>query len=238
MTDDVLPLSAPVTTRSGDKVDRIVVSKGTTVVVPIRCINKSTSIWGPNAKEFVPERWVNDAGITAKAKEFQGFNHLLSFGDGPRTCLGRGFALAEFKVCLEVDFILCTIFHYLSSYIRRCFLSWFVTIVLPFLTGLARQLNYIDPCCTDLRSVVKTVPWCHYGWLGHRYIYVHVCFLFLRTGDGIIRQKHHVVVPWVQSQSLYLCFVGCQWLIVTEFALNPKQCLDLRPFIAFLQFDV
>lgn len=103
--DDILPLSAPLMTRSGTKVDHVVVSKGSTVTIPIRCMNRSTSIWGPNAKEFVPERWVDEAGITEKAREIQGFSHLLTFADGSRTCLGKGFVLAEFKVCLNVKFL-------------------------------------------------------------------------------------------------------------------------------------
>ena len=62
-------------------------------------MNRSTSFWGPNAKEFKPERWLDDeSGVPEKAKEVQGYHHLLTFVDGPRTCLGKGFALAEFKV--------------------------------------------------------------------------------------------------------------------------------------------
>lgn len=68
-------------------------------------MNRSESIWGPDAKEMKPERWltddgklVSDGGLTDKAKEVQGYHHLLTFVDGPRTCLGRHFALAEFKV--------------------------------------------------------------------------------------------------------------------------------------------
>ncbi|KAH0826177.1 hypothetical protein J3R83DRAFT_5601 [Lanmaoa asiatica] len=41
-------------------------------------------------------------GIPAKAKEIQGHRHLLTFVDGPRTCLGKNFALTEFKTVLTV----------------------------------------------------------------------------------------------------------------------------------------
>jgi cytochrome P450 len=62
-------------------------------------MNRATSIWGPEAKEFVPERWLEDEkGLPTRAKDIQGYHHLLTFVDGPRTCLGKGFALAEFKV--------------------------------------------------------------------------------------------------------------------------------------------
>lgn len=86
------------TTAAGTSVSQLVIAKGTKVVVPIATMNRSTAIWGPDAKEFVPERWIDEAGLTAKAKEIQGFSHLLTFSDGTRMCLGKGFALAEFKV--------------------------------------------------------------------------------------------------------------------------------------------
>lgn len=95
----MIPLSNPITTASGEKVDHITLARGSSVVVPIRAINRSEEIWGPDAKEFKPERWLdNEAGLTGKAKEVQGWHHLLSFSDGPRICLGRAFAFAEFKV--------------------------------------------------------------------------------------------------------------------------------------------
>lgn len=62
-------------------------------------MNRSTTLWGPDAKEFKPERWIGEQGIPAAAKDVQGHRHLLTFIDGPRTCLGKGFAITEFKVC-------------------------------------------------------------------------------------------------------------------------------------------
>ncbi|KAL5488446.1 hypothetical protein ACEPAI_6564 [Sanghuangporus weigelae] len=101
--DDIIPLSTPITTTSGKQVDHISVAQGSAVFVPIRAINRSEEIWSPDAKEFKPERWMdNESGLTSKAKEVQGYHHILSFIDGPRTCLGRGFAIAEFKSVLSV----------------------------------------------------------------------------------------------------------------------------------------
>ncbi|KAI5117518.1 hypothetical protein M0805_009526 [Coniferiporia weirii] len=101
--DDIIPLSTPVTTASGETVDCITVAGGATLVVPILAINRSEVIWGLDAQEFKPERWLDgEAGLTPKAKELQGYHHLLTFIDGPRTCLGRAFAVAEFKSVLSV----------------------------------------------------------------------------------------------------------------------------------------
>ncbi|KAJ7895287.1 cytochrome P450 [Mycena olivaceomarginata] len=102
MVDDVLPVSEPITTASGEVVDSIFVAKDTIVTVSIRCMNQSEVFWGANAKEFEPERWHTLANDPLRAKEIQGHRHIITFIDGPRTCLGKSFALAEFKAVLSV----------------------------------------------------------------------------------------------------------------------------------------
>ncbi|KAF9233331.1 cytochrome P450 [Melanogaster broomeanus] len=100
--DDVIPLSQPVRTKSGKLVDNISIAKNTLVTVNIPHINRSNVIWGPDAKAWRPERWLEEDGIPKKAQEVQGHRHLLTFVDGTRTCLGRSFALTEFKIVLSV----------------------------------------------------------------------------------------------------------------------------------------
>ncbi|OAX33681.1 cytochrome P450 [Rhizopogon vinicolor AM-OR11-026] len=65
-------------------------------------INCSTVIWGPDAKQFKPDRWLTEEGTSWKLKEVQGHRHLLTFINGPKTCLGKDFANAEFKTVLSV----------------------------------------------------------------------------------------------------------------------------------------
>jgi cytochrome P450 len=93
MVDDVVPLAEPVRSASGNVVDRIVLPKGSIVTVPIRYINRSEVFWGPNAKNFEPERWLTLETDSVPAMDLQGHRHLLTFLDGPRTCLGKTFAL-------------------------------------------------------------------------------------------------------------------------------------------------
>ena len=105
--DDAIPLSGPITTASGERAESIMVARGSNILVPIRAINRSEQVWGPDAKNFKPERWLNyEVGVAGKAKTVQGYHHILSFADGPRTCLGRPFAIAEFKVIISftIDF--------------------------------------------------------------------------------------------------------------------------------------
>ncbi|KAG6826857.1 hypothetical protein H0H92_014152 [Tricholoma furcatifolium] len=96
--DDIIPLSTPVVASSGELISSIIVKKGMLVSAPIRAINRSEAFWGSNSKDFEPERWLKDAEIPAN--QFQGHRHILTFSDGPRICLGKSFALAEFKVLL------------------------------------------------------------------------------------------------------------------------------------------
>ncbi|KAI6040779.1 cytochrome P450 [Pisolithus marmoratus] len=100
--DDVIPLSEPVRTKSGETVDSIAVERGTVITMSIGCLNQSEAIWGPDARVFRPERWLEADGITKKAQEVKGHRHLLTFGDGPRTCIGKIFAVAEIKTVLSV----------------------------------------------------------------------------------------------------------------------------------------
>lgn len=95
-------------------------------------MNRSEAFWGPNAKEFEPERWLVDSDIPAK--EISGHRHLLTFSDGPRLCLGRGFALAEFKVSDKHGFKFVPQRHYLIS--RQHFRSSFETIRLSYQKAL------------------------------------------------------------------------------------------------------
>ncbi|KAG6852670.1 hypothetical protein C0991_010038 [Blastosporella zonata] len=101
--DDIIPLSTPIVTASGEELSSIIIKKGTPVTAPIRAINRSEAFWGPSAKAFEPERWLEESADSAGLKQFiQGHRNILTFSDGPRICLGRSFALAEFKAALSV----------------------------------------------------------------------------------------------------------------------------------------
>ena len=94
--DDVIPLSAPIETASGEILESLVIPKGTVLQSPIVFTNRNEKLWGPDARSFVPERWLGkDPRVP---KDIHGHRHLMTFSDGPRSCLGRGFALAEIKV--------------------------------------------------------------------------------------------------------------------------------------------
>ncbi|RAL13529.1 cytochrome P450 [Aspergillus homomorphus CBS 101889] len=62
---------------------------GDVVSVPSYTIHHSKEIWGPDADEFVPERW-DPARLTARQKAA-----FIPFSTGPRACVGRNVAEME-----------------------------------------------------------------------------------------------------------------------------------------------
>jgi cytochrome P450 len=64
------------------------VPAGQLVGVPIAAVNRMRSLWGEDAWEFKPQRWLNNGeGIPAAAKDVQGHRNLVTFVNGPRTCV-------------------------------------------------------------------------------------------------------------------------------------------------------
>ncbi|KAF5003170.1 hypothetical protein FDECE_10238 [Fusarium decemcellulare] len=76
------------------------IPEGTDIIISIWYINRSPQIWGPDAAEFRPERWItedgkpNQNGGASSNYDFETFLH------GPRSCIGQGFAKAEMRCLL------------------------------------------------------------------------------------------------------------------------------------------
>ncbi|KAG0696611.1 cytochrome P450 [Suillus ampliporus] len=98
MKDDVLPLNTPFTDRYGVAHDGIKVSKGDQIFIPMLAINRSEAIWGLDAKEFNPDRWLLPPDRASQVPGVWG--HLLTFLGGPRSCIAYRFALVEMKALL------------------------------------------------------------------------------------------------------------------------------------------
>lgn len=72
---------------------KIKIPKGTVIWIPIIVIQHDPNIY-PNPEIFDPERFNEDA-IAARHPM-----HYLSFGDGPRNCIGARFAICQSKIGL------------------------------------------------------------------------------------------------------------------------------------------
>lgn len=73
------------------------IPKGTIIVYSAYTINRDKGLWGPDADEFNPERWM--APGAAKTGGATTNFALTTFGHGPRGCFGQNFARV-FLPCL------------------------------------------------------------------------------------------------------------------------------------------
>ncbi|KXL48014.1 MAG: hypothetical protein FE78DRAFT_29505 [Acidomyces sp. 'richmondensis'] len=102
---EVLRLWAPVTLtmRVADKdtsINNHFVPKGTTIILAPWAINTSTLLWGPDALEFKPERWLDADGRANNRGGADSNYSFLTFLHGPRSCIGQKFSQAEFACIL------------------------------------------------------------------------------------------------------------------------------------------
>ncbi|KAL8820002.1 MAG: hypothetical protein Q9223_001673 [Gallowayella weberi] len=74
------------------------VPKGTKIILAPAAVNTNKALWGADALEFNPERWLapgnaNSGGATSNYA-------MLTFLHGPRSCIGQAFAKAEFAILM------------------------------------------------------------------------------------------------------------------------------------------
>lgn len=106
---EILRLWAPVslTLREADcdtSINGQFVPKGMTIILAPWAINTSKQLWGEDAQEFKPERWLDaDGKANNKGGADSNFS-FLTFLHGPRSCIGQKFAQAEFE-CLVAAWV-------------------------------------------------------------------------------------------------------------------------------------
>jgi len=100
--DVVVPLAHPVTTVDGSQLHELLIPKDTSVFVNVRGANRDTVIWGPDAAQWRPERWLGPLPQSVVDAHVPGvYSNLLTFFAGPRSCIGFKFAELEMKVVLS-----------------------------------------------------------------------------------------------------------------------------------------
>ncbi|KAF9801427.1 hypothetical protein IEO21_10111 [Rhodonia placenta] len=98
--DEVLPLSTPITTRSGKVIHEVPVRKSLRLILSIPGYNMDKDVWGEDAHEFNPERFLRP---TEKNGPNVGlWANTLTFSAGARGCIGWKFALYEMQTFLFV----------------------------------------------------------------------------------------------------------------------------------------
>ncbi|KAK9463617.1 cytochrome P450 [Lipomyces oligophaga] len=96
---EVLRISPPVPITSREAIEDVeiegqLIRKGSTVFLSAASLGRVSAVWGPDAREFNPDRWNN---LPKSAQDPYAFETFLQ---GPRACIGRKFAELEFKCIL------------------------------------------------------------------------------------------------------------------------------------------
>ena len=58
LQNSILPFSEPVIGKNGKLISEVEVPKGTPIMISIRACNRNKAIWGDDALEWKPERWL------------------------------------------------------------------------------------------------------------------------------------------------------------------------------------
>ncbi|TFK91204.1 cytochrome P450 [Polyporus arcularius HHB13444] len=99
--DTVLPLGTPIQGTDGRTITELVVPAHTMVWVNILGLNRDKAIWGPDAHEWKPERWLGQLPASvADAHIPNVFSNTMTFVAGPRSCIGYNMALTEMRIAL------------------------------------------------------------------------------------------------------------------------------------------
>ncbi|KII90987.1 hypothetical protein PLICRDRAFT_52656 [Plicaturopsis crispa FD-325 SS-3] len=101
--DIVLPLSQPIKGVDGSDIHSIPLANNTNVIMGILAINRDPSIWGPDAAEWKPERWLAPLPDSVADAHVPGvYANMMTFLAGSRACIGFKFSQLEMKVVLSL----------------------------------------------------------------------------------------------------------------------------------------
>ncbi|KAL4133394.1 hypothetical protein PRIC2_003712 [Phytophthora ramorum] len=90
-----VPMSPKYAVRDTVLSDGTFVAAGSMVCLPMYAMGRMPHVWGPDAAEFNPERWIDPA--TKKIVSVSAFK-FVAFNAGPRMCLGTTLAGLELKL--------------------------------------------------------------------------------------------------------------------------------------------
>ncbi|CCM06147.1 uncharacterized protein FIBRA_09620 [Fibroporia radiculosa] len=101
--DTIVPLAEPIVGADGNLITQIPMVKGTQVIIGILGCNASKELWGEDAHEWKPERWLSPLPGKVTKNTIPGvYANLMTFIGGKRACIGFKFSEMEMKVVLSV----------------------------------------------------------------------------------------------------------------------------------------
>ncbi|EUC56016.1 cytochrome P450 family protein, partial [Rhizoctonia solani AG-3 Rhs1AP] len=100
--DCVLPLQCPVKAKDGKTtISQAPIKKGTHIYLSILAANRDKQIWGEDADEFKPSRWLDELPLAVRESKNPGvYSYMMTFLGGPRSCIGFKFSQLEMKIVL------------------------------------------------------------------------------------------------------------------------------------------
>ncbi|KAI0822981.1 cytochrome P450 [Trametes gibbosa] len=100
--DAVLPLSQPIRGTDGTILNELAIPRGTNIFVAIMESNCDEALWGPDAREWKPERWLAALPAAVEHAKIPGvYSNMMTFMGGVRSCVGFTFSQLEMKVVLS-----------------------------------------------------------------------------------------------------------------------------------------
>lgn len=140
-----------VTLRDGT---RIQIPPGTTVSCQPWSLHQS-QVFGKDVKKFKPERWLKDEpGLETQSEYEQRIrtmnNHMFTFGQGNRMCLGMHLALIEMKYCVS------QLYSRYSTEISRQWCSNILEDDHEIIMGSSHKLSASEDSDIDLMRMADT----------------------------------------------------------------------------------
>ncbi|GAA0170485.1 oxygenase [Lithospermum erythrorhizon] len=89
-----VPVDAKICFSDDTLPDGFSVKKGDMVSYQPYAMGRMRFIWGDDAEDFIPERWLDENGFFQQESPFK----FTAFQAGPRMCLGREFAYRQMKI--------------------------------------------------------------------------------------------------------------------------------------------
>ncbi|KAI0823809.1 cytochrome P450 [Trametes gibbosa] len=101
--DMILPVFKPVRGSDGTMMSEVPIPKGTMILLNSAGCNTNKDLWGNDAYEWKPERWLGELPKALDDARVPGvYSNLMTFSGGGRSCIGFKFSQLEMKVVLVV----------------------------------------------------------------------------------------------------------------------------------------
>ncbi|KAH9852228.1 cytochrome P450 [Lenzites betulinus] len=153
--DTVLPLQHPVRSVSGEEATSVPVPKGTNVIISILGSNRNPRVWGEDADEWRPARWLTATGERVGA----GKNADMEFGDESVALSGDGAGAGAKAGVVKYPGVYGGMMTFLGGN-RACIGFKFAEMeIKQILSTLVTNIHFSLPSAVDEHGVRKEIYW-------------------------------------------------------------------------------